>query len=245
MTLRRLADLRFNLLRAVGKVLLPEYRFHWPQLLWLQDEDFNAYLKSFGEADGMNSHRRWMILQLARLVVSVPGDTVECGVYAGCSSYLICKATQNKTSRTHFLFDSFEGLSRPSPVDGSYWRKGDLHCSVEIVRSNLNGSNLSFHPGWIPERFGDVRDKHFAFVHIDVDLYRPTLDSIEFFYPRTTAGGIVVCDDYGFTTCPGATKAIDDFLSDKPESMIVLPCGGGFLIKGTASESSLRTILLK
>jgi O-methyltransferase len=43
-------------------------------------------------------------------------------------------------------------------------------------------------------------------------------------------------------TCPGATKAVDDFLSDKPEKMIVLPCGGGFLIKDVATELTPRTI---
>jgi O-methyltransferase len=240
-TFLRLSDLRFNLLRAISKALVPSYRFQWPQMVWWQDEEFNAYLKRFGEHDGMNSHRRWMVLQLARLVASVPGDTAECGVYAGSSSYLICTATQIEMRRTHFLFDSFEGLSQPSTVDGTCWQRGDLRCSVEAVRSKLNG-NISIHPGWIPHRFDDVRDRRFAFVHIDVDLYQPTRDSIEFFYPRTTTGGIIVCDDYGFMTCPGATKAVDDFLSDKPEKMIILPCGGGFLIKDVATELTPRTI---
>lgn len=48
-----------------------------------------------------------------------------------------------------------------------------------------------------------------------VDLYEPTKDSIEFFYDKLNVGGIFLCDDYGFTSCPGATKAIDEFLVDK------------------------------
>jgi hypothetical protein len=48
-------------------------------------------------------------------------------------------------------------------------------------------------------------------------------------------GGIIVCDDYWFTTCPGATKAVDEFLADKPEKMLPLAQGGGFLIKGQAT----------
>jgi hypothetical protein len=51
-------------------------------------------------------------------------------------------------------------------------------------------------------------------------------------------GGVLVCDDYGFTTCPGATRAIDDYLSDKDERMIALPAGGGFLIKGCKTGAS-------
>ena len=61
--------------------------------------------------------------------------------------------------------------------------------------------------------------------------------SIAFFYPRLSKGGILLCDDYGFTSCPGATTAIDKFLSDKPEKMISLDSGGGFFIKGTAIAS--------
>ena len=70
-------------------------------------------------------------------------------------------------------------------------------------------------------------------MHIDVDLYGPTHDSIEFFYPRLNKGGIIVCDDYMHNTCPGATKAIDEFLDDKSEKMIALSGGGGFMLKGS------------
>ncbi len=58
------------------------------------------------------------------------------------------------------------------------------------------------------------------------------MDSIEFFYERLSQGGILICDDYGFSTCPGATQAIDEFLEDKLEKMIMLPDCGGFIIKG-------------
>jgi len=68
-------------------------------------------------------------------------------------------------------------------------------------------------------------------VYIDVDLYGLTRDSLAFFYPRMQTGGINLCDDHGITTCPGATAAFNEYLLDKPETMIGLPCGGGFLIK--------------
>jgi len=107
------------------------------------------------------------------------------------------------------------------------------------VENNLSEfDNVKLYKGWIPERFQELESKSFAFVHIDVDLYEPTHDSITFFYPRLNSNGILLCDDYGFTTCPGATKAIDDFLSDKPEKMISLSCGGGFLIKACQTSQS-------
>lgn len=234
---------RFEFLRIMGKLLVPEYRFKWPQIEWWQNEFFNQYLEKFNEIDGMNTDRHWMLYQLLRLVENIPGDTAECGVYQGASSYLICKMNSKNQihSRIHYIFDSFEGLSEPSKLDGSHWKKGDLSCGIDVLKSNLSDcENFSLHPGWIPDRFVDIENKKFAFVHIDVDLYQPTLDSLKFFYSRMTKGGIIICDDYGFTTCVGATQAINEFLLDKPEKMISISCGGGFMVKDNVTSKDLN-----
>jgi O-methyltransferase len=233
---------RFEMLRRIGRILVPDYRFKWPQMEWWNDPVFNEYLAEFNEINNMNTDRRWMLYQLMRLVGNVPGDTAECGVYTGAGSYLICKLNQKNElfDRTHHIFDSFEGLSKPLECDGEHWTEGDMYCPLEAVKKNLSGfGNVSVHKGWIPERFSDVAHHDFCFVHIDVDLYGPTLDSIEFFYPRVNEGGLIVCDDYGFTSCPGATKAVEQFLENKAEKMISLSGGGGFLIKGIETSGPL------
>jgi len=233
---------RFELLRRLARLLLPQYRFKWPQMEWWDADWFNAYLDRFGERRGMNTDRRWMVYQLMRLVQAVPGDTAECGVYRGAGSYLICRMNQAaQAPRRHLIFDSFEGLSRPLAEDGSHWVEGDLACGLEDVRRNLGEfDQVQYLKGWIPSRFEEVADRRFSFVHIDVDIYEPTRDSVKFFYPRMNPGGVIVCDDYGFTTCPGATRACDEFLADKPEKMVALCSGGGFLVKGTTTAESLR-----
>lgn len=138
--------------------------------------------------------------------------------------------------KLHHIFDSFEGLSAPESHDGDHWVRGDLAVGTEVVERFLSpyvrGTDYKMYKGWIPDRFAEVSDMSFSFVHIDVDLYQPTYDSIHFFYPRLNTGAILLCDDYGFSTCPGATKAIDSFLLDKREKMLCLPDGGGFFIKG-------------
>jgi hypothetical protein len=225
---------RLRLLRLAGKLFVPSYRFKWPQLDWWKDNAFTDYLDQFGELGMLNSDRKWMVYQLLRLVANVPGDTAECGVYRGATSYLICCANRESRAgdKTHHLFDSFEGLSQPGLADGTHWSEGDLQCEMETVRHALsNFDRLEFHPGWIPKGFREVENRKFSFVHIDVDLTDPTLESLAFFYPRMQAGGIIACDDYGWRTCAGATHAINRFLEDKPEKMLTLPDGGGFLIK--------------
>ena len=41
----------------------------------------------------------------------------------------------------------------------------------------------------------------------------------------------MICDDYGFVTCPGAKKAMDEFFEDKAEPVIMLTTGQAFIIK--------------
>jgi hypothetical protein len=233
-TIRRDDASRFELLVALGAKVLPRYRFHWPQMAWWDDPTFNDYLQRTGELPGYNTQRKWVLSQMLRLVAHVPGDTAECGVYLGASSYLICRSNQaSPLEKWHHGFDSFEGLSRPESEDGDFWKGGDLSVPLEACTRNLaEFPRCRLYQGWIPNRFDEVADKTFSFVHVDVDLLEPTRASVEFFYPRLSTGGVLLCDDYGFTTCPGATRAIDEFLRDKPEKMISLPDGGGMFIKG-------------
>jgi hypothetical protein len=65
-----------------------------------------------------------------------------------------------------------------------------------------------------------------------VDLYKPTLQSLEFFWPKLVAGGVVVCDDYGFTTCPGARRAMDEFFTERRAGIFELTTGQALAIKG-------------
>lgn len=226
-------EFRFYLASRIFRSLVPNYYLTWPELEWFHQEDIKEVLERFEELKGFNAHRRFALQQLLRLTKNVLGDTAECGVYKGLSSYIILKQNQYSSyQRVHHIFDSFEGLSQPAQVDGTHWKKGDLACSLDIVKQNLQEfSSVVYHKGWIPEKFHEVKENTFAFVHIDVDLYEPTYCSISFFYERLNPGGILVCDDYGFLTCPGATKAIDDYLKDKQEKMVYLPGGGGFFIK--------------
>jgi O-methyltransferase len=230
---------RFCFLVSIAKIVLPEYKFKWPQLDWWDNEKFNLYLTKFGEDKNYNSDRRWMVYQLLRLVEGIEGDTAECGIYKGTTSWLICNSNKSsRITRHHFAFDSFCGLSEPRKEDGNHWKKGDLSCPLENAKINLSEfENVHFMQGWIPERFAEVAHRKFAFVHIDVDLYEPTLNSIEFFYPRISPGGIILCDDYGFNSCPGASKAADEFFLNKNEKMIALSGGGGFIIKDVLTST--------
>jgi hypothetical protein len=73
--------------------------------------------------------------------------------------------------------------------------------------------NISVHVGAIEERSVDVEQELFGLVHVDVDIYSASISCLNFFWPRLVKGGIMVVDDYGFTTCLGVKQAVDYFLS--------------------------------
>jgi hypothetical protein len=233
---RSLDDYRFILLRIFVRIIFPKYPLHWHQLYWLNNKQFQNFLIKFKEKNECNAHRRWMMSELIRLVENIPGHTVECGCFEGAGSYIIAKFNSNNPSlkKDHYIFDSFQGLSNPTSNDGNYWIKGDLSVSELTLKNNLIvfSENLKILKGWIPDRFDEVKFENFSFVHIDVDLEIPTIQCLEFFYPLVSEGGIILFDDYGFETCPGATKKIDYFFENKNEKVIRLPNGSGFIIKG-------------
>jgi hypothetical protein len=220
---------RFRALSRVAEVLAPEYVMTAPEKAWFSDEQFFREFYAFEDHD-QTADRKYMLRQLLHLVDLVPGDTAECGVYLGASSWFICDHFRS-SDRTHHGFDSFEGLSEPSERDGSFWHVGDLSTREEHARELLEPLGAILYPGWFPERFDAVADRTFAFVHVDVDLYQPTLDSLEFFYPRMSPGGIILLDDHGLTTCPGATRAAQEYMADRPESIIQLTTGQAFIVK--------------
>jgi O-methyltransferase len=205
------------------------YKAH---LNWTMSETLQSLHEEWGETPGIPPDRCYFLHAMGRIVAtkSIPGDTAECGVRFGKSTFFLLKAIDDPT-RPHRIFDSFAGLSQTgahdTPVAGiKAWSQGDISVEEQMARDNLAAfPNCHFYKGWIPERFGEVADRSFALAHIDVDLYQPTLDSLEFFYAHMNAGGLIICDDYGFASCPGATKAFDEFFAGRAECLIPIPTG--------------------
>lgn len=199
------------------------------------DSEFkSAMARFFGDrAEPVVVDRRYALKELAKLAMGLDGNIAECGCYTGASAYVVADTVRRAdAAKSLHLFDSFAGLPAPGAVDGRHWRAGDLASPLETARANLaDFPFVHFHPGWIPETFAAVDDLGFALVHIDVDLYEPTRDSLRFFWDRLVPRGLLVCDDYGFTTCPGATRAIDDFFANRPEPIVNLSSGGALIVK--------------
>jgi Macrocin-O-methyltransferase (TylF) len=200
------------------------------------DRVFTREFARLSPENDVTHERKYNLDQLFQLVLQVGGDVAECGTYKGGSAFFLARRIINhRLDKRLCLFDSFEGLSAPASIDGNYWHAGALSSRIEDVQRALAPLGaipfIDICKGWIPDRFHEVADRRFCFVHIDVDLYQPSLDSIAFFYPRLEPGGIILLDDYGFESCPGVTAAVDRFMADKPEPIINLSAGGALIMK--------------
>jgi len=222
-----------ELVRVIAKLLASNYVGE-SYKSWIKDKYFSEKFRALSPHNFFSEERKFALKEFSRSLKHMEGAVAECGSYVGVSAWFIA----NELPEVDFyLFDSFEGLSKPGskdkPPTGVYqWKEGDMQTTEEILRNNLaEFPNIHVMKGWIPNRFNYIESLQFRLVHIDVDLYQPTLDSLVFFYARMNSGGIIIMDDYGFENCPGASKAADDFMADKPEQIIHLPTGQGIIIR--------------
>lgn len=157
------------------------------------------------------------ILYLLRQTAHLPGINAEVGVYRGGTALLIA----SNSTKTFFAFDTFEGLPEPTVAEGTIHKKGEFACDfVSVMNLLLRYENAQPVKGVFPQDSSRVVEKEkFSFVYLDVDLYKSTLDCLEFFYPRMVPGGVLATDDYGWKKTPGVKMACDEFLSDKPEKI--------------------------
>lgn len=206
--------------------------------LWREDRTFIKKFRELSPGNYYSEDRKYTLREWVRFTRPVPGCLAECGSYKGASAWFIANEMPDVPL---YLFDAFSGLPDLESVDqtpsntSQSWQKGDFDCSIEVIRRNLSEfDHITILEGWIPDRFPEVARENFRFVHIDVDLYEPTRQALEFFYPRLNSGGVICMDDYGSTICPGAYAAAHEFFEEKPEQIISLTTGQGIVIKTAA-----------
>ena len=170
------------------------------------------------------------------------GDFLECGVLKGFSSYLL-RSLEDQLFKdaiyNYFLIDSFEGLSDFLDEDKSFNpdiiqnKKGDLKANIEDVEILFKQfNNVNIIKGWIPKVFESLDENNkYKFVHIDVDLYQPTFDTLNYIYDKVVKGGIIITDDYRSSSFPGNQKAWEKYFNSKNIRSLSLPSGQAVVIK--------------
>jgi O-methyltransferase len=240
---RKVLRLTTRSINAGGKFLLQQI----PLALAQERANFLALRREWiaGEPKGNDLD----LVRLAFLVVNiraleaahVPGAFAELGVWRGNSAKVMHSLARD---RELYLLDTFEGLpserSEFDPANGSSRHFADAF--VEDVRHFVGRSDhVHFVVGSFPDSARLIpANERFAFVHIDCDLYQPAKAALEFFYPRVSRRGLIVVHDYASGRWPGVTRAVDEFLCDKTESLVVMPDTSGSAVIVCRGAGSVR-----
>lgn len=200
---------------------------------WKDDAEFINLHRLFNETANINNNintalyaRLYVLRQLAKQQAIKNSNFAECGTYAGMSIFF----TADACNKRFIGIDSFEGVSEPDENDTDYFKTVKLDIPMDVAKNILKEhNNVELYKGWIPKVFNSIDNLNYSYVHIDVDLYQPTKDSIEYFWPKLIPTGVLICDDYGSYKTIGARKAMLDFFGK--DNILELPTGQAIVYK--------------
>jgi O-methyltransferase len=156
----------------------------------------------------------------------VPGDFIETGVWRGDACILMrgLIAAHGAKDRKVIVADSFEGLPKPNaklfPKDSGdrHHTKRELAISIDDVRQafalyGLLDDQVEFRKGWFRDTLPGLRDRRFALIRLDGDMYESTMDGLVNLYDALSPGGFAIIDDYG--AVPACKAAVDEFRAER------------------------------
>jgi len=179
------------------------------------------------------------------------GAFVECGVWRGGASAAMALTLQslNAEARDIHMFDTFEGMSRPTGEDVTFSNENalarfqdtqtgeessDWCCAgIDEVKGNLTRLGLDvggvhFVKGMVEDSIPEhAPDGDIALLRLDTDWYNSTKHELLHLFPKLVSGGVLIIDDYG--DWQGARKAVDEYLADQGIAMLLTRIDGSVI----------------
>ncbi len=173
--------------------------------------------------------------EIYKLIKNIPGSIVECGVAGGfglMSFAHFCSIFEPyHYVRKIIGFDTFEGFTGISEQDKTS-KAEHLKCnglnfgSYEILQEAIqlfdqnralgHINKIDLVKGDISETFPQYLEKNpslvIALLYMDVDLYKPTLDTLQLVVKRIPKGGVIAFDELNHPDYPGETIALMESL---------------------------------
>jgi O-methyltransferase len=177
----------------------------------------------------------------------VPGAFAECGVWRGGSvlAMLLTLQELGVSDRDVYLYDTFEGMTRPTEHDMSEHDAPALETWTDAQQRNMTPWADYFDPeevgetavretvlstGYPAERMHLVRGPveatlpghapdRLALLRLDTDWYESTAHELRHLYPRLSDGGVLIIDDYGHWE--GARKAVDEYFAGEAAPLLL------------------------
>lgn len=157
----------------------------------------------------------------------IKGAVAEAGVFRGEFAKEINRYFPKSKC---YLFDTFEGFDMRDFKFEEYPSMTDDVNHFKLTSEKLVYEKMPFKDkiimikGHFPESLRDIEDE-FIFVNLDMDLYKPTLEGLRYFFPRMKDGGVILIHDYFTESYPNIEKCIDDFEKEIGKRLYKMPIG--------------------
>ena len=218
--------------------------------------EFEEIYKICKNFTATSKERMYAVYKAIEYIINskIPGDFVECGVLKGGSAMVIAHTLikMKETNRKIYLYDTFEGMSKPSDKDRrisdgtsaiNKWKKQQKKrynkwCFVPLseVKKNLFSTrypqkNLIFIKGKVEDTIPKYIPSKIAILRLDTDWYESTKHELNYLYPLLIKNGVLIIDDYGHWA--GSKKAVDEYFTENNISILLnrIDYGGRIGIK--------------
>ncbi len=168
--------------------------------------------------------------EIFKKILNVHGSIIEGGVHdgVGLMTWAKLSAIYEPVNHTRRVvgFDTFDGFPSVSRFDGNAEVGGMAADSYETISSSIAAFNADRPVGHIakvelvkgdatvtmPEWVKKYPHTVISLLHLDFDIYEPTLVALETFYPRMPKGAAIVFDELNMYEWPGETVALMETL---------------------------------
>lgn len=171
---------------------------------------------------------------------NIEGDIIECGIaMAGNFASMILGATSlaNGKNRKFWGFDSFIGIQLAGKKDTQQAGIGDITHNTDVPYEDLLvSSGITVHPkeqvethlsnwgldkyqielveGWVQNSIPTINDRieKIAILRLDMDVYHPTIYTLNMWWEKISVGGVIIIDDWALD---GVRLACNEFFKEK------------------------------
>lgn len=169
-----------------------------------------------------------IVRELKRVIDGgVAGEVVEFGCYVGTTSVYLAREL-GSTDKKLYVYDSFQGLPEKSSQDasaiGGQFQTGELLATKKQFIVNMKKSGVPMpiiKKGWFCDLKPADLPAQISFAYLDGDYYQSIADSFQLITPNLSTGAIIIVDDYGNDSLPGARRAVDEWLQKHNAKMRV------------------------
>ena len=130
----------------------------------------------------------------------VTGNIAEAGVYRGdFAKYLNILFPDRKL----YLFDTFDGFEKTQVSEWDNSNETDLwidalkNTNEDVVMGKMSYPEMiEIRKGLFPGTAQNLDDR-FVFVSLDMDIFEPTYQGLQFFWNKMSPGGVIFVHDFG------------------------------------------------